>query len=160
MNTNERKIYLAYGSNLNKEQMAIRCPNAEILGTATLEGYELLFRGGRESAVATIEPKEGSSVPVLLWSITPRCELALDRYEGFPFLYRKENVTVELNGDPLEAMVYIMNEGKPIGKPSVYYYSIIREGYKECDFSIDFLNNAVDGCIAETWKQKINNSTY
>ena len=152
MNTNERKIYLAYGSNLNKEQMAMRCPNAEILGTATLEGYELLFRGGRHSAVATIEPKEGSSVPVLLWSITPRCEIALDRYEGFPYLYRKETVTVELNGDPTEAMVYIMNEGKPIGQPSLYYYSIIREGYKECDFSTDFLNNAVDACIAETWK--------
>lgn len=144
MKKNERTIYLAYGSNLNKEQMARRCPNAEIIGTATLEGYELIFRGSRESAVANIEPKEGSSVPVLLWSITPRCEVALDRYEGFPYLYRKETVTVELNGNPTEAMVYIMNEGRLMGKPSLPYYSIIREGYKDCGFSISILNKAVE----------------
>lgn len=140
MNTNERRNYLAYGSNLNKEQMAKRCPDAEILGTATLEGYELVFRDG----VANIEPMEGSSVPVLLWSITPRCEAALNRYEGYPWLYRQESVTVELNGDPVEAMVYIMNEGKSCEKPSLPYYSIIREGYNECGFDLRILNHAVD----------------
>ena len=152
MNTNERKIYLAYGSNLNREQMAIRCPNAKVIGTATLEGYELLFRGHHNAAVATVEPKEGSSVPVLLWEITPTCEKALDIYEGFPRLYRKENVTVELNGDPTEAMVYIMNEGRPIGRPDLYYYSVIRKGYEEAGFDIAFLNEAVDSSIARKWK--------
>jgi len=26
------KIYLAYGSNMNLEQMAVRCPNAKLMG--------------------------------------------------------------------------------------------------------------------------------
>ena len=26
------KIYIAYGSNMNKEQMAVRCPNAVPIG--------------------------------------------------------------------------------------------------------------------------------
>ena len=53
------KIYLAYGSNLNLDQMAYRCPTATILGTSELNGYRLLFRGGHGGAVATVEPYEG-----------------------------------------------------------------------------------------------------
>ena len=35
-----RKEYFAYGSNLNFEQMAYRCPEATVVGTAKLDGYE------------------------------------------------------------------------------------------------------------------------
>ena len=63
----KERLYIAYGSNLNRPQMAFRCPTAKVAGTSELKGYELLFRGGRFGAVATVEPKEGSSVPVLLW---------------------------------------------------------------------------------------------
>lgn len=138
------KIYLAYGSNLNLEQMSVRCPKAKPLGTSTLNDYKMLFRGWRRAGVATVEPSPGDSVPVLLWSITPACEAALDRYEGFPRLYRKETVTVELNGVPVEAMVYIMNEGYTLAIPSPGYYSTIRAGYKSAGFDIDILNKAVE----------------
>jgi hypothetical protein len=40
----------------------------------------------------------GGSVPVLVWELTPADEAMLDRYEGFPFLYRKETVRVRLDG--------------------------------------------------------------
>ena len=80
----KRKTYLAYGSNMNMDQMAMRCPNAKVLGTGTLHNWELTFRGTRREGVATIEPKEGAKVGVLLWSITAECERSLDRYEGFP----------------------------------------------------------------------------
>ena len=58
------KLYFAYGSNINLDQMAYRCPDAKVVGPVTLEGWELLFRG---SGVATIGPKEGSTVHGLLW---------------------------------------------------------------------------------------------
>ena len=59
----EEKLYFAYGSNINLEQMAYRCPTAQVVGPVTLEGYELLFRGNaRGSGVATIAPKEGHQV--------------------------------------------------------------------------------------------------
>ena len=38
-----RKEYFAYGSNLNFEQMAYRCPEATVVGTAKLDGYEIGF---------------------------------------------------------------------------------------------------------------------
>lgn len=41
------RLYFAYGSNINLEQMAVRCPAAQVVGPAVLDGYELLFRGNR-----------------------------------------------------------------------------------------------------------------
>ena len=139
----QSNIYLAYGSNLNLKQMAYRCPDAKVLGGTALTGYRLLFRGYNGSAVATVEKHEGGSVPVLLWEITPRDEAALDRYEGYPRLYRKETVKVRLKGKWIEAMVYIMNEGWPLGVPSRYYYDVIREGYMDAGFDLSILAKAV-----------------
>ena len=137
------KIYLAYGSNLNLDQMAYRCPTATILGTSELKDYRLLFRGGHGGAVATVEPYEGGSVPVLLWAITAADEAALDRYEGWPFLYRKENVTVKLGRRNVQAMAYIMNDGRPLGMPSPFYYKTILDGYHECEFDPQILKQGV-----------------
>ena len=141
MKTN--KIYLAYGSNLNLEQMTYRCPYATVLGVSELVDYRLLFRGGKGSAVATVEPCDGSSVPVLLWEITPRDEEALDRYEGFPNLYRKETIEVKLGGNPVSAMVYIMNEKYPVSIPGKRYYDTIVEGYTSSGLDIAVLDEAV-----------------
>jgi gamma-glutamylcyclotransferase (GGCT)/AIG2-like uncharacterized protein YtfP len=143
------KLYLAYGSNLNLEQMANRCPTAKVVGASKIKGYRLLFRGSHAGAVATIEPFKGESVPVLVWDITPADEAALDRYEGWPFLYRKETIKVRLNGKTVQAMVYIMNEGRPLGQPSCYYYSTILDGYKSAGFDIEILRKAVADSFEE-----------
>ena len=104
-----KKLYIAYGSNLNREQMADRCPTARILGASMMDDWRLLFRGVREGAVATVEPCQGGSVPVLVWEISPADEAALDRYEGWPYFYRKETLEVQLNGKTVTAMVYILS---------------------------------------------------
>ena len=136
------KIYLAYGSNLSIEQMAFRCPYAVPLGVTEVLDYGLFFRGVKGCAVATIEPNTVSTVPVLLWEITPRCEEALDRYEGFPFLYRKEVLTVSVDGKEIDAMVYIMNKGE-LSSPSERYLKIIYDSYKKLLFDLDILEKAL-----------------
>ena len=85
-----KKEYFAYGSNLNFEQMAYRCPEATAVGIAKLDGYELAFRRG----YLTILPKEGASVEGLIWSVTDHDESQLDCYEGYPTFYDKETMTV------------------------------------------------------------------
>ena len=82
----KNRLYIAYGSNLNLEQMKRRCPTAEVMGKTILRGWSLWFRGSRHSAVATIERKRGGKVPVLVWKIQPRDEASLDRYEGVPHM--------------------------------------------------------------------------
>ncbi len=141
------KIYAAYGSNLNVEQMAFRCPGATRLHAAVLEGYELVFRGGGYHAVATIEPKEGSSVPIMLWSIGKQDEEALDRYEGFPGFYGKETMAFKVGDQSVEAMVYVMTPGHRLGIPSMGYYDTIRQGYQDCGLDVSVLDRAVERCM-------------
>ena len=92
----EETLYFAYGSNINLEQMEHRCPDALLVGPVTLQNYELQFRG---SGFATVSPKKGSVVHGLLWKLTPKSEQALDRYEGYPRHYTKEQVSVRTTDD-------------------------------------------------------------
>jgi hypothetical protein len=122
--------------------MAKRCPTAKVVGKAAMRNWQLLFRGTNGGAVATVERLKGGFVPVLVWDIQPSDEASLDRYEGWPRLYRKETVRVRLGGKQVYAMIYIMNEGPPFGKPGEYYYNVIREGYKSAGFDISILRKA------------------
>ena len=141
---NKERLYIAYGSNLNLEQMKRRCPTAEVVGAATLRNWRLWFRGGNHSAVATIERERGFAVPVLVWRIQPQDEAALDRYEGWPHLYRKETLRLTVNKKRVRAMVYIMNADRhPYGVPSVGYLNTIREGYTSANFDTGILYDAV-----------------
>ena len=149
-----KTLYIAYGSNLNLPQMASRCPTARIVGKSEIKDYELLFRGGRRNSVATVEPLKGSCVPVLLWELKEKDLKVLDRYEGYPTLYRKEILDVELNGRTTPSMVYIMNDGSPLGSPSDYYLNVIMEGYKSAGFDTEFLEQAMEKSIRLAGEQQ------
>ncbi|MDL2273643.1 gamma-glutamylcyclotransferase [Oscillospiraceae bacterium OttesenSCG-928-G22] len=142
------RLYIAYGSNLNLAQMAFRCPTAIAVDTATLQGYDLLFRGAPGNAHATIEPGMGS-VPVLLWKLKPKDEAALDRYEGWPHYYHKQNTTVDLGGNSVSAMVYIMNAGHALNQPSQRYFDTIAHGYFMAGFDTDVLFHALEQSYPE-----------
>ena len=138
MKFGENKLYIAYGSNLNLRQMAVRCPTARPVGTAMLRGYQLTFRG-----VATLEPDPKAETPVGIWEITPEDEIALDRYEGFPRLYRKEVVEVEFRGRKLKAMLYLMNDGLAC-MPSKWYLDAIAKGYEDVGLDTVHLTKALE----------------
>lgn len=135
----KEKLYVAYGSNINLEQMAFRCPNSEVVGTAMLQGYELQFK-----RVATIEKKEDAQTPVLIWKLPKEDENVLDRYEGFPNLYRKEQVSLEVDGQEQKAMVYIMNGNCPLAEPTMGYYECIQQGYIENGMDLSYLERALE----------------
>ena len=142
------KLYFAYGSNINLDQMACRCPDAEVVGPVTLEGWELLFRG---SGVATIGRKEGGTVHGLLWQLTPDCERSLDRYEGYPRLYGKQLVTVrDAQGQELTVMAYIMTERyRTPAVPPTPYYEGIQEGYRQNGLPVGELKKAWENTVRE-----------
>ena len=131
-----KRYYIAYGSNLSESQMAMRCPTAKVVGTSILKDWRLLFDGP-----ASIEKYEGYEVPVLIWDIQPDDERSLDRYEGYPSYYRKEMLEVEVEGQKLEAMVYIMNTKKE-SMPSPYYYDVLAKGYDRFGFDKKILEKA------------------
>ena len=140
----KKRLYVAYGSNLNTYQMRYRCPTARLVGTGVVKDYELQFKGRKDSAFATIAPSEGGSVPVAVWELQPRDEKALDRYEGFPNHYFKQDIPVEMkNGETINGMVYIMNLRQDFGIPSPGYVQTVSEGYHNCRLDTSVLKNAV-----------------
>jgi hypothetical protein len=149
----EKRYYIAYGSNLNVPQMRMRCPHASILGTASLNGWELLFKGSKTGSYLTIERNENGSVPVVIWEVTEKDEKALDRYEGFPTFYYKQEIKVRYKGirtglrRTATAFAYIMHEERPIGIPSNYYMRTCLEGYDTFGFDRNVLFDAYDKCV-------------
>ena len=140
----KKRLYVAYGSNLNTYQMKYRCPTARLVGTGIIKDHELQFKGRKDSAFATIAPSEGSTVPVAVWELQPRDEKALDRYEGHPSHYFKQDIPVEMkNGETVNGMVYIMNLRQDFGIPSPGYVQTVSEGYHNCRLDIDVLKNAI-----------------
>ena len=152
-------LYFAYGSNINLEQMACRCPDATVVGPVMLEGYELLFR---RNGFASIAPKEGGTVHGLLWSITRSCERSLDNYEGYPRFYGKRTVTVRDGlGRSLSVMAYIMDERfKEPMLPTTGYYNGILEGYRCSGLPAAALKEAWDHAVEEIHEEteRINNA--
>ena len=134
---NKRTLYVAYGSNLNIEQMSFRCPDAEAVGTGVIQDYRLTFKALGTCAFATIEPCEGESVPVAVWSVSRRDETALDRYEGYPSHYGREHVDVLMDGDGeiVNGLVYIMNPRAVPLLPSQGYFEAVLSGYRS--FGLD-----------------------
>lgn len=153
------KLYFAYGSNINLDQMARRCPAAQAITPVTLNGYQLVFRGRMgNNGVATIVPNLTKQVKGLLWEITPACERALDQYEGFPTLYGKQNVKVmDKDGKAYTVMAYVMTrefELEP-AYPSMSYYTGIAQGYAQNGIPAKGLSEALTLCRREVdrWRE-------
>ena len=155
----KKRYYLAYGSNLNIRQMLYRCPDAKPIGTAFIQNHILYFRGSKTGFYLTIEPKIGSKVPVAVWEISVADERALDRYEGFPTFYYKQDFILTVN--PLDSkkpmtkkcFAYIMDEGHPVGIPSAYYLETCLDGYDDFGFDKRILRRTVERMRKILWKR-------
>ena len=118
--------YIAYGSNMMKDQMAFRCPGARLAGTGHIRGARLEFY-----LHATVEKtgEETDRVPVAVWEISGADERNLDLYEGYPDYYIKEEWPVHMHdGFEIKGMIYIMNRIRPYS-PTESYYNSIRDAY-------------------------------
>ena len=141
----KRKLYIAYGSNLSVDQMALRCPEAKIVGKAALKDWRLCFK-----VHADIEPHVGCEVPVLVWEISGEDEKRLDLYEGFPSYYVKKDINVSMtdldgrNPRDATAMAYVMAEGHGLRIPMRGYYDVLEEGYGRFGFDKGILKQALD----------------
>lgn len=143
------KYYLAYGSNLNLEQMKHRCPTAKPVGTAFIEDYRLMFKGSLTGSYLTIEKEPLSQVPVGVWLIEDSDEASLDIYEGYPTFYYKKHLALDFKtfkGKTKhidEAIVYIMHEDRTLGTPSAHYMKTCLDGYKNFKFERKYLIEAL-----------------
>ena len=143
-----KKYYIAYGSNMDERQMAVRCRDAVLTGTGFIQGYELLFKGSLTGCYATIESKEQSRVPVTVWTISKADEKRLDRYEGFPTFYYKKDIEVQMKDGTITGLVYIMHEDRHCGMPFPWYYEQMDRDYRKFGFDRTILKKALEASKA------------
>jgi hypothetical protein len=106
-------LYFAYGSNMNREAMARRCPRSNALGLARLARHRVAVM--REGWV-TVARDPHVSVHGVLWDLALADVPALDRYEG-P-LYAKIVQPVIGGSGPKRALVYVgANAGPGVPRP-------------------------------------------
>ena len=148
-----KKIYFAYGANTNKDAMAIRCPKAKIICAGHIVNYKLKFNN-----VADIVKVEDHihDVPCVIWEITESCERSLDRFESYPSLYDKIEVTgyEGTQGESITGFAYVMNyEG--FHTPSPSYVRGIRNGLKGVwdNFYHADIDNHIDKAIIESFRE-------
>ena len=141
-------FYIAYGSNLNLEQMKERCPGAKPAGAGALPGYRLAFRGAKRGYYLTLLPEPEGLVPVGVWEVTPEDLEKLDEYEGYPEFYYKLEVDMDFKdistGEQRRerALIYIRREEYGPGAPTKEYYRGCIEGFRSFGLSTAGLEEA------------------
>lgn len=127
--------YLAYGSNLNLKEMQKRCPSVKKVGVTTLKDYCLVNR-----KYLTVEECPGKEVPLGIFSLADEDLASLDFYEDYPKLYFKKKIPILVSGQEEEGLIYIMNAGYPLARPTINYEKVCYKGYEDFGF---------DKCILE-----------
>jgi len=136
-------LYFAYGSNMNRAQMASRAGQILEEQPARLENYELVFnkkaRGG--SATANIHPAPGQTVHGVLYKIPEAAYRNLDRYEGVPEHYRRIEVLVTNGaGEKIAAQAYIATKVEKGLRPAAHYLRAILDGAREHGLPAEYID--------------------
>jgi hypothetical protein len=132
-------LYFAYGSNMNKIQMASRTRSARLLGWADLPNFEYFIDS---RGVASVRPRVGKSVKGLLWDIQFETDWEkLDRYEGVRSgVYKKLEIDILYRRRPVKSAVYISSTTET-GVPRLgYQEGIISAVESELHAAKDFLD--------------------
>ena len=117
----EAKLYFAYGSNMDHQQMLNRCPSAEFVGLASLKNFEYYVDN---RGVASLKPKCGATTWGVVWDIqNPSDWDVLDQYEGVSSnFYKRHSVVANFGDQSLVCQGYISTTPQ-LGRP--------RSGYQE-----------------------------
>ena len=138
-------LYFAYGSNMNFDQMQIRCPGSIFLLPAYLKDWLYFING---DGYAGIKQNKNSLTHGCLWRLDQKHWQSLDHYEavdeGF---YRQVDVTVTTKPNGVEQLVttYLSNN-QSFGIPSKSYQEGVIEGAHQAGLPDDYIQTL------ESWK--------
>lgn len=151
MSTPNTTIYFGYGSNLWRHQMEQRCPTSEYLGIARLNNYKWIINERGYANVVQLDVGKQQAYEHEVWGLVytlqPSDEKRLDRNEGVPVAYTKENLTCDFwpSMDPettaganvstrpkeVDMLVYINRDMIDDDKPKVEYIYRMNMGIKD-----------------------------
>ena len=127
--------YFAYGLNLNRKQMAARCPGCQPKFSAELPNYKLIFSGWSRQwhgGVVSLKSSRGDKVLGGVYEVSETDLARLDRYEECPDNYNRLKVNVYRDsGEQIESITYIKKRLAEETKPSAEYLKVVQQGYRD-----------------------------
>ena len=129
-------LHFAYGSNMHRAVMRKYAPQAVALGIARLKDYGFIIT---TDGYASVAPHLRGCVHGLLWRLTARDRVTLDRWENIAArLYGAEMLPVIAAGSRRRAVVYVAR-ARPHGVPRPGYMEIVMAAARECGLPADYL---------------------
>jgi hypothetical protein len=120
--------YFAYGANIGTAVMYARCPAASFSCIARLREHRFVINS---RGVATVVPEPGATVYGALWALTTADTGRLDAYEGVPFSYLRNYLSVETErGLTADVLIYVATDCRP-GVPRPRYLKTVLAGMTE-----------------------------
>lgn len=117
-------LYFAYGSNMDADAMAQRCPASRIIGTARLARHRFMIS---TDGYASVVRDQTRTVYGLLWDLALADVRALDRYEGLSSgLYTKGHVSVIAEQGARKALIYFGTSAQPGAPRPGYMEDVLR----------------------------------
>jgi gamma-glutamylcyclotransferase (GGCT)/AIG2-like uncharacterized protein YtfP len=118
---------LGYGALTDPVTMLERCPSAVYKSIGTLDDHELYI-----DRCSSVRPAVGSIVKGVVWKISNKDMAELDKYEGYPYLYQRKEVDVNIDNRLVKVWVYYYAiDFKDAAEPaSNKYYKTCKQGYK------------------------------
>lgn len=135
----DSRVYFAYGSNMFSPRLRFRVPGAEVLGQATLRGYQLRFhkRSGKDGSAkcdAYKTENDDNAVRGVLYRI-PVSQLGdLHRAEGRGYGYNDAEVPVwSPDGTSQIALTYLAAASHVVAdlRPFSWYWDFVVAGARE-----------------------------
>jgi len=133
-------LYFAYGSNLWRQQMLLRCPEMRTIGSGCLAGWRWIIT---TRGYASIVISADDYVLGTVYDLSEGDEKNLDRFEGVAQGdYRKEMIPVEVNGAERSCLVYI-DQVTGEGKPKEEYISRINNGIRDAGLADEYVTTCL-----------------
>lgn len=148
------ELYFAYGSNLNWVQIEERCPSAQFVGKARLEGWRFAitrYSHGRKCGVADIVESSGDVVWGEIYTMSEKDLRKLDKSEGYNSVRNQEinayirfRVTVHIDDNPdnaCEVWTYqVQTRDSDTAPPSEKYYNLIVSSARHWGFPEEYVD--------------------
>ena len=135
-------LYFAYGSNMDRAAMAVRCPLAKPLGLARLPRHRFLITSDGYASVVR-DPRR--TVHGVLWDLALSDMPSLDRYESLHTgLYTKISQPVVTPGGARRALVYVGRSARK-GTPKPGYLEGVLAAARDWSLPSDYLYEMAHG---------------
>jgi gamma-glutamylcyclotransferase (GGCT)/AIG2-like uncharacterized protein YtfP len=137
--------YFAYGSNMNLEQMALRCPGARMVGLVRKTGWRYLIN--QRGYVTSIDDPDAETLGCL-WELSEEHWAALDRYEGVSggFYRRVDCEVLSIDSEELVQSVAYRAANETPGTPSATYANVVIDGAHQIGLPESYLD------FLESWR--------